>query len=195
MLVAVLPLVKFDNILHTWAYDRGDGIAELATLVSVLILGIEEGITLGIFLTFASYLRKASHPHIAVVGRLPHTKYYRNIKRHQVETWEHLLLMRIDENITFANMNFIEEFIETQLHNAPKVKHIVLIFTSVSDIDTTALEALEQLNQSLKNRGITLNFAEIKGFLLDKVQNSALLMQLNGQLFFDAQEAVSTLNA
>ncbi len=195
ILVAVLPLVKFKSILHTWHYDRGDGIAELATLVSVLILGIEEGITLGIFLTFASYLRKASHPHIAVVGRLPNTKHYRNIKRHQVETWSHLLLMRIDENITFANMNFIEEFIETELRKAPSVKHIVLIFTSVSDIDTTALDALEQLNQRLKNIDVTLNFAEVKGFLLDKVQKSDLFVQLNGQLFFDAEDAVSALNA
>ncbi len=194
ILMAVLPLVKFKSILHTWEYDRGDGIAELATLVSVLLLGIEEGITLGIFLTFASYLRKASHPHIAVVGRLPSTKHYRNIKRHKVETWAHLLLLRIDENITFANMNFIEEFIEAQLQNAPSVKHIVLIFTSVSDIDTTALEALEQLNQSLKKNEITLNFAEVKGFLLDKVQKSDLFLHLNGQLFFDAEDAVSKLN-
>ena len=194
ILMAVLPLVKFKSILHTWKYDRGDGLAELATLVSVLLLGIEEGITLGIFLTFASYLRKASHPHIAVVGRLPNTKHYRNIKRHHAETWAHLLLLRIDENITFANMNFIEEFIGAELRKAPSVKHIVLIFTSVSDIDTTALEALEQLNESLKKNDITLNFAEVKGFLLDKVQKSDLFLHLNGQLFFDAEDAVSKLN-
>lgn len=194
ILVAVTPLVKFKNIIHTWQYDRGDGIAELVTLISVLIFGIEEGITLGIFLTFASYLRKASHPHIAVVGRLPNTKHYRNIKRHQVETWEHLLLMRIDENITFANINFIEEFIETQLQNAPSTKHIVLIFTSVSDIDMTAIEALEQLNHSLKNIGITLNFAEVKGFLLDKLEKSDLFTHLNGERFFDVEEAVTKLN-
>ena len=194
ILVAVIPLVKFKSILHTWQYDKGDGIAELTTLISVLILGIEEGITLGIILTFASYLRKASHPHIAVVGRLPNTKHYRNIKRHKVETWEHLLLMRIDENITFANINFVEEFIETQLRNAPNVKHIVLIFTSVSDIDMTAIEALEQLNESLKNIGITLNFAEVKGFLLDKLEKSDLFTHLNGELFFDVEEAATQLN-
>jgi SulP family sulfate permease len=194
ILVAVIPLVKFKSILHTWQYDKGDGIAELVTLISVLVFGIEEGITLGIFLTFASYLRKASHPHIAVVGRLPNTKHFRNIKRHNVETWEHLLLIRIDENITFANINFVEAFIETQLQNAPTVKHIVLIFTSVSDIDMTAIEALEQLNNSLKNIGITLNFAEIKGFLLDKLQRSDLFTHLNGQLFFDAEEAITKLN-
>ncbi|MGB4498232.1 MAG: sulfate permease [Methylococcaceae bacterium] len=194
ILVAVIPLVKFKSILHTWQYDKGDGIAELVTLISVLIFGIEEGITLGIFLTFASYLRKASRPHIAVVGRLPNSKHFRNVKRHKVETWEHLLLMRIDENITFANINFIEEFIENELRNAPKVQHIVLSFTSVSDIDTTAIEALEQLNQSLKNIGITLNFAEVKGFLLDKLQKSDLFTHLNGQLFFDTEEAITKLN-
>ena len=193
ILVAIIPLVKLRSILHTWKYDRGDGIAELATLISVLVFGIEEGIMLGIVLTFASQLRKASHPHIAVVGRLPNTQHYRNIKRHKVETWEHLLLMRIDENITFANVNFIEEFIETELRNAPRVKHIVLIFTSVSDIDMTALEALEQLNHGLKNVSVTLNFAEVKGFLLDKLQKSDLFTHLNGQLFFNAEEAVNTL--
>jgi SulP family sulfate permease len=195
ILVAIIPLVKFRTILHTWKYDKGDGIAELATLISVLVFGIEEGITLGIFLTFASLLRKASHPHIAVVGRLPNTKHYRNIKRHEVETWANLLLMRIDENITFANINFIEEFIETELQNAPSVKHIVLIFTSVSDIDMTAIEALEQLNNGLKKVDVTLNFAEVKGFLLDKLQKSDLFTHLNGQLFFDAEDAITKLNS
>ena len=195
ILIAILPLVKLRNIWHTWRYDKGDGIAELATLISVLIFGIEEGITLGIFLTFASYLRKASHPHIAVVGRLPNTKHYRNVKRHQVETWEHLLLLRIDENITFANINFIEDFIGNELLNAPNTKHIVLIFTSVSDIDMTSIEALEQLNHSLKSIGITLNFAEVKGFLLDKLEKSDLFAHLNGERFFDAEEAVTKLNS
>ncbi len=195
ILIAILPLVKLRSIFHTWHYDRGDGIAELVTLLGVLALGIEEGIMLGIFLTFISHVRKASHPHIAVVGRLPNSKHFRNVKRHKVETWENLLLMRIDENITFANINFVEEFIENELRNAPKVQHIVLIFTSVSDIDMTAIEALEQLNHSLKNIGITLNFAEVKGFLLDKLEKSDLFTHLNGERFFDAEEAITKLNS
>lgn len=193
ILMAILPLVKLRNILHTWHYDKGDGIAELVTLLGVLALGIEEGIMLGIFLTFISHVRKASRPHIAVVGRLPNSKHFRNIKRHKVETWENLLLMRIDENITFANINFVEEFIENELRNAPKTQHIVLIFTSVSDIDMTAIEALEQLNHSLKNVNVTLNFAEVKGFLRDKLEKSDLFTHLSGRVFFDAQEAVTML--
>jgi sulfate permease, SulP family len=193
ILVAVVPLIKIKNIYHTWHYDKGDGIAELMTFLGVLTLGIEEGITLGIFLTFISHLRKTSKPHIAVVGRIPNTRHYRNINRHKVETWEHLLLMRIDESITFANINYIEEFIAQELKKSSKIKHLVLIFSSVSDIDMTALETLGQLSSQLKKESITLNIAEAKGFMLDKLQNSDFFNQLNGQLFFDTETAIQTL--
>ncbi|MFI3219039.1 MAG: sulfate permease [Methylococcales bacterium] len=193
ILVAITPLVKIKNIRHTWAYDRGDGIAELVTLLGVLILGIEEGIMLGIMFTIASHLRKTSQPHIAVVGRVPDTEHYRNIKRHHVETWNHLLLIRIDESLTFANINYIEEFLATELKHQPNTKHIVLIFTSVSDIDTTALDALESLNQALQTVGKTLNISEAKGPVLDKLHRTDFLEQLTGQVFFRTEDAVKQL--
>jgi SulP family sulfate permease len=193
ILVAITPLVKLKTILHTWAYDRGDGIAEVVTLLGVLILGIEEGIMLGIMLTIASHLRKTSQPHIAVVGRVPETEHYRNIKRHHVETWNHLLLIRIDESLTFANINYIEEFLATELKHQPNTKHIVLIFTSVSDIDTTALDALESLNQALQTTGKTLHISEAKGPVLDKLHKTDFLQQLTGQVFFRTEDAVKQL--
>lgn len=193
ILIAIAPLVKLKTIRETWAYDRGDGIAELATLLGVLILGIEQGIMLGILLTIASYLRKTSHPHIAVVGRVPNTEHYRNVKRHQVETWPHLLLLRIDENLTFTNINYIEDFLVTALKKQVDAQHLVLIFTSVSDIDTTALEALGNLNQILKTAKKTLNIAEVKGPVLDKLHKTDFLQQLTGQVFFRTEDVVKQL--
>jgi SulP family sulfate permease len=194
ILVAIIPLVRLQNIVHTWRYDRGDGIAELVTLLGVLALGIEEGISLGIMLTIASHLRKSSQPHIAVVGRIPDTEHFRNIKRHQVETWKHLLMVRIDESITFTNINYIEEFLENELRRQPDIKHVVLIFTSVSDIDTTALEALETINQTLQTKGLTLNIAEAKGPVMDKLEKTDFIEQLKpGKVFFRSMDAVKEL--
>jgi SulP family sulfate permease len=196
ILVAIVPLVRIKSIFHSYHYDKGDGIAEAMTLLGVLILGVEEGITLGIFLTFISHLRKTSHPHIAVLGRIPNTPYYRNAKNHDIayfETWDSLLLLRIDGSVTFANINFIEEFIASELKFAPKVKHVVIDFSSVSDIDMTALQALEQLNLRLKAVGICFNLAEVKHFVLVKLQKSHLFDQLNGQVFFDTEAAVKAL--
>ncbi len=194
ILVSIFRLVRIKHIAHTWRYDRGDGIAELATLLAVLILGIEEGIVLGIILTIGSHLRKTSQPHIAVVGRIPETEHFRNIKRHKVETWQNLLLVRIDENITFANIDYIESYLGTELRRQPETKHVVLIFNSVSDIDTTALEALEQFNHGLQASGKTLNVAEAKGPVMDKLAKTDFQQQLKpGKVFFRTEDAVKEL--
>ena len=194
ILVAIIPLVRLDKIIETWRYDRGDGLAECVTLLGVLVLGIEEGITLGVILTFVSYLRKTSQPHIAVVGRIPNTGHYRNIKRHKVETWPHLLLLRIDESITFANVNFIENFITAELNRQEAIEHVVFILTSVSDIDATALEALENLNKSLRDIGVIMHLSEVKGPVFDKLEKTHFFSQLKpGKIFFHTEQAIVEL--
>ncbi len=194
ILIAIYPLIKLRGIIKTWQYDQGDGVAELITFVGVLALGIEEGIALGVILTILSYLRRTSRPHIAVVGRIEGTGHFRNVKRHQVETWKNLLLIRIDENISFANVSYIIDFIEDEAFNNEALKHVTLIFSSVSHIDTTAFEALEKLIVSLKNKDILLHLAEVKGPVQDKLKQTHFLDDLKpGQVFFQTDEAVEAL--
>jgi SulP family sulfate permease len=194
ILVAITPLIRLKNIVDTWRYEPSDGAAEAATLFGVLALGIEEGITLGIILTLISYLRITSHPHIAVVGRIQGTEHFRNVKRHEVKTWRHLLLLRVDENLTFANVNYVEEFISDQLQRQPDIRHVVLIFASVSYIDSTALEVIEGLNDTLKNLSITLHLSEAKGPVLDKLHKTDFFSHLKpGKVFFRTQDAVNEL--
>ena len=111
IIIAVAPLIKVKAIISTWKSDKADGISQLVTLLGVLILGIEEGIVLGVVATIFSYMRRTSKPHIAVVGKIHDTDHFRNIKRHKVQTWEDLLLIEIDENITFANINYMSRVI------------------------------------------------------------------------------------
>ncbi|BCG62591.1 MAG: sulfate permease, SulP family [Methyloprofundus sp.] len=194
ILLAIFPLIKLKDIVKTWKYDQGDGIAELTTLLGVLVLGIEEGIAFGVAITITSYLRRTSRPHIAIVGRIEGTDHFRNIKRHQVKTWKNILLIRIDENISFANVSYIIDFVEHETTNNLNLKHVVLIFSSVSYIDTTAFEALENLIKLLKNSSITLNLAEVKGPVMDKLDQTTFLQQLSpGQVFLQTSEAVAKL--
>jgi sulfate permease, SulP family len=196
ILVAIWPLIHLKEIISTWRYDSGDGVSELITLLGVLMLGVEKGIVLGIILTIANHIRKSSRPHIAIVGRVPNTEHYRNIKRHSVETWQNLLLLRVDGDISFTNINYIEDYFFAELQQRPTIKHIVLIFTSINDIDTTALEALENINKTLQVAGKTLNIAEAKGPVLDKLAKTDFLRHLNpGKSFFRIEDAVKELAA
>ncbi len=194
ILVAIAPLIKFREIINTWKYDKADGMAEVATLLGVLIFGIEEGIAFGVLITILCYLRRTSHPHIAIVGRIPHSEHFRNIKRHDVETWQNLLLIRIDENISFANISYIINFIDQETHCNNELKHVILIFSSVSHIDRTAFEALENLIMSLKKQSILLHLTEVKGPVMDKLQQTDFLNHLKpGKVFFQTIEAVEQL--
>lgn len=195
IIIAITPLIKLKDILTTWKFDSSDGIAELITLAGVLLLGIEEGIALGVLITILSFLRRSSRPHIAVVGRIENTDHFRNINRHPVETWNNLLLVRIDENITFANVSYITDFIEQKSMHNSELKDVVLIFSSVSYIDTTALEALENLLHTLNNEGLSLNLAEVKGPVMDKLEQSRFLEHVKpGQVFFQTIDALNSLN-
>ena len=194
ILIAITPLMRLGDIFTTWYYDKGDGIAEFVTLLGVLVLGIEEGLALGIVITIISYLRRTSLPHIAVVGRINNTEHFRNIQRHQVETWSNLALIRIDENITFANVSFITDFIEAEISKRSDIKHVVLICASVSYIDTTAFEALESLNHTLQSSSIILNLAEVKGPVMDRFDKTDFLQQLEpGAVFMQTNAAVLAL--
>ncbi len=105
-----------------------------------------------------------------------------------------MLLLRIDESITFANVNYIEDFITAELRRQANIKHIILIFTSISDIGTTALEALENLNQALQAAGMTLHLSEAKGPVLDKLKKTDFFRQLQpGKVFFHTEDAVKEL--
>ena len=194
ILIAIIPLIGLKKIITTWRFDKSDGVAELMTLLGVLVLGIEEGLALGIVLTIFCYLRKTSLPHIAVVGRIPNTQHYRNINRHQVETWKNLLLIRVDENITFTNASYIEEFVQAELNKKRSTQHVILIFTSVSYIDTTALEELESFNHILQASGIALHLAEVKGPVMDKLEQTIFLEQLKpGKIFLQTHDATLEL--
>lgn len=194
ILIAIAPLIKLREIITTWRFDRRDGVAEASTLAGVLILGIEEGIAFGVLITILSYVHRTSRPHIAVVGRIKNTEHFRNVERYKVETWENLLLVRIDENITFANVSHIADFIENKINNNPEVKNVVLIFSSVSYIDTTALEALENLNLLLKNKAILLHLAEVKSPIMDKLEQTDFIKHLSpGAVFFQTIEAINKL--
>lgn len=195
ILIAISPLIKITEIYKTWKYDKSDGVAELITLLGVLVLGIEEGIALGVAITILSFLRRTSRPHIAVVGRIKDTDHFRNIHRHQVETWGNLLLIRIDENISFANVSYIVDFIEDKINQTTGLGHLVLIFSSVSHIDTTAFEALENLVDSLKSKKVVLNLAEVKGPVMDKLKQTDFLEHLgSGEVFFQTIDAVDKLD-
>ena len=193
IIVAVLGMLEFDTLRSAWRYDRGDALAWLATAAGVLLLGVESGVLVGVALSLGTLIWRASRPHIAVLGRIPGSEHFRNVERYPAETRPELLLLRIDANLFFGNVEAVGLRIADELRSHPSARHLVLVMTAVSSIDTTALYALAELNEGLRRRGLGLHLAEVKGPVLDRLRHSDLLQGLNGRLFLSTAMACDAL--
>lgn len=189
IIVAVTALIDIDTLKEAWHYDKADATSLLLTFAGVLLLGVEEGIMLGVVLSLAALVWRSSHPHMAVVGRVPGTEHFRNIERHQVETLPGLVALRVDESLYFANAQLLEEKIETLIQTYPDTRCILLILSAVNQLDTTALGTLTELEKSLASRNILLQFAEVKGPVLDRMRSTELGQRMQDRIFLSTHQA------
>jgi SulP family sulfate permease len=189
IIVAVLGLIDTHTLKEAWQYDKADAIALLLTFAGVIIFGVEEGIIIGVAMSLAVLVWRSSHPHIALVGRVPGTEHYRNIERHQVEVFPGLIALRIDESIYFANSQLIAEKIEGLLVEKPATNTVLLILSAVNQLDTTALGMLTELQKNLQARNITLEFAEIKGPVQDRLRQTELGERMQNKIFLSTHQA------
>ncbi|NJM36216.1 MAG: sodium-independent anion transporter, partial [Rhodomicrobium sp.] len=162
--------------------------------IGTLIFGVEAGVTAGVLASIALHLRRTASPHSAIVGQAPGTEHFRNVDRHRVVTSPHVLTLRVDESLYFANARFLEDRITALVAERPEVKHVVLMCPAVNDIDASALESLEAINHRLKDSGVTFHLSEVKGPVMDKLHRSHFLDALTGRVFLTQFGAYSILD-
>ncbi len=194
IVVAVLSLVDLGALKRTWDYSKADFAAMAATILVVLGAGVEAGIVTGVALSVILFLVRSSRPHMAVVGQVPGTQHFRNVKRHEVRTSPLVLGVRVDESLYFANARWLEDRLYDMAVVDRKLKHVVLICSAVNDIDASALESLEALNQRLDAAGVRFHLSEVKGPVMDKLKRSHLLDQMTGKVFLSHYDALAALD-
>tara|TARA_R110000782_G_scaffold29363_31_gene73137 strand:- start:231 stop:1991 length:1761 start_codon:yes stop_codon:yes gene_type:complete len=195
IIVAVLSLVDFSILKRSWGYARSDFIAVLTTLLVTLLAGVESGVACGVFASLALHLYKTSTPHMAVVGEVPGTEHYRNVNRHKVITHSEILSLRVDESLYFANAGFIEDKIYELVGKNPAIHHVILMCTAVNEIDLSALDALESINQRLSDSGIKLHLSEVKGPVSDILLTTDFIKHLSGEIFLSHHLGVKKILA
>jgi SulP family sulfate permease len=193
IIVAVLSLVDFSILRRSWIYSRADFSAVLATILATLALGVEAGVSAGVGLSVLLHLYKSSKPHIAEVGRVPGTEHFRNILRHKVITDPTIVTLRVDESLYFANARFLEDKIHNRVATDKAIRHVILQCSAVNEIDLSALESLEMINERLREMDVKLHLSEVKGPVMDRLQRAHFLDELSGSVFLSQFEAVQTL--
>ncbi len=193
IMASIIGLIDISTLKQAWQRDRLDAASFIAAFIGVLIFGLNTGLIIGLMVSFASLILQSSNPHVATVGQLAGTGHFRNINRHDVVTFNNLLMLRIDESLFFGNSESVHRRVLTAVQQHPDASEIILIMAAVNHIDLTAQEMLFTLNQELSLQNKRLNFSFIKGPVMDIIGHTPLITELSGHVYLSTMDAVNAL--
>ena len=161
---AVLGLLQFREWWFLWRINKLDWLVFTAAVLGVLFAGVEVGLAIAIGLSILLALFKSAFPHTAVLGRLPGTDVYRNVKQYaSARTEPGLLAVRVDAPLFFANVAPVADALRTYEKDAlaadPTLKAIVVDLSPVIDFDASAVHWLASYVRSARARGIDVALA------------------------------------
>ncbi len=197
IMVAVYGLIDFKEAIHLWHSNRTDFFMLLATFVATLSLGIEQGIGVGVVLSLVMVIYQTTRPHVARLGRIPNTHFYRNVERFsKLEERDDVLILRFDSQLYFANSTFFKDWIEDHINEREgQLKAVILHGGSMTALDSSGAHALEEMLDLLHERGIELFLTDLRGPVRDALVRSHLVDKIGGHNFFmNVQRAIDYLD-
>jgi SulP family sulfate permease len=185
VMVAVFGLIEWEEAVYLWRVDRTDLALMGVTFVATLGLGIEQGILTGVIVSLGAVIYQTSKPHTAIMGRLPETSTYRNLRRNpEALTQSHVVVARMDADLYFANASAFKDLILELELNDPVLQTIVVDMYPVNQIDSTGAEALRDVIESCQRNDITLLLAGVKGPVRDVLDDAGISDLLGTEHFF-----------
>ena len=192
IVVAVMSLLDFRALPRAWAYSKADGAAMAVTMAVTLLAGVEQGLAAGVGLSVVLHLYRTSRPHVAEVGQVPGTGHFRNVNRYEVVTAPGVVTLRVDESLYFPNARYLEELVQEKIAGNPELRHLVLMFSAVNEVDASALESLKMIRAKLRDAGVSLHLSEVKGPVMDRLRRTDFLDHVAG-LYLTQLDAMQVL--
>jgi MFS superfamily sulfate permease-like transporter len=155
-------------------------------LLGVALLGVLVGILVAIVLSLGDFVRRAWRPYDAVLGREDELKGYHDLERHpNARLVPGLLLYRFDAPLFFANAGYFRGRISDLVGTTtPRIRWVVVAAEPITDVDTTAADALLELLRELRQQQVVLAFAEMKGPVKDRLRRYGLFTEVGAERFF-----------
>ena len=193
IMLATKSLFDYQGAIRLWHVHRHDFYMMILTFLVTLLFGIEEGVLAGVLLSIAMVIYRSSLPHMAILGRLPESTHYRNVTRFPEALQENgVVIIRFDAPLYFGNSTYFKDTIrQIILQQKEPVKALVLDASSISDLDTSGLEALESVINQMHANQVDFMLAGVIGPVRD-ILFKAGLRELIGKdnLFLHVQQAI-----
>lgn len=183
IMVSAFGLIDVAEIRYLLKTKAADGIIALLTFTATLILGIHQGILIGIGLSVIAIMYRISRPNIAVLGLLPETRSFRDIANHPTAIqFEGILVIRVDASFSFANADRVRDRIIAAARKS-NARCVILDATTINDLDSTALAMLQDTQRILADDNVDLIVAGAHQNVIDILQSAGLWEEMGPDAF------------
>jgi MFS superfamily sulfate permease-like transporter len=185
VIVAALSLADIPGTVRLFRHRRTEFSLSMAAFLGVTLLGVLPGIAVAVGLSVANVFFQLWWPYQAVLGRVPGLAGYHDVSSYpQAQRLPGCVVFRFDAPLFFANARSFREQIRALAQTQPPPRWIIVAAEPITDVDTTAADMLEDLDQALNERGINLIFAEMKDPVRRKVERYGLTRTINPAHFY-----------
>lgn len=196
IIMAVGGLVNIEGVRHAWKAHKHDGIAAIVTFVATLFFAphLDNGILVGAGLAIVLFLLRTMKPRVALLGRYSDGTL-RDIKVNpDLPTSEHIMAMRYDGSLYFANVSYFEDTVLEALAERPKVKYVLIVGDGINQMDASGEEVVHHLVERLRDGGITLVFSGLKKQVIDVMRQTRLIEAVGeNNIFATEDQAIAAI--
>ena len=195
IMVGVFGLLDLREVRYLLRAKRIDGALAILTFLATFFIGILQGILIGIVASIVAIMYRISRPNIAILGHLPGTRSFRDIQRRpEAQCIAGILLLRVDASLSFANAEYLKDFILQHTQEDPPVRAVIVDASTMNDLDMTAVGVLAFVAEALRRRDIHLYMTGLKGAAKDVAQRSELIDTLGkDHIFLSPHRAVKCI--
>lgn len=193
ILVAISKLIDFKFPKQLFQNRKDEFTLYGVTFLTTLLIGITEGVLLGILLSLILMIYRTSKPHIAILGNVKGSDYYKNISRFEADVTERedLLIIRFDAQLYFGNKDYFYKNMMQLVHKKKNLKGVIINAEAISYIDSSANFMLLKLIKELQQKNIKVILSGAIGPTRDIIFTEGIVQLIGKEhLFVRTFEAV-----
>lgn len=180
VLVAVKGLIDIAELRHVWRVSRAEFLVAMVAFAAVLLLGILKGVIFAVLVSMLLLIRRAAHPHVAILGRIPGTRRYSDIERHpDNEPVAGALLFRVEASLLYFNVEHVRSAVWARIRSATEPLRLAACDLSTSPlVDLAGARMLATLHAELRAAGIRLRLVSAHAGVRDILRAEGLEEQV-----------------
>lgn len=185
VIAAALGLFEFTDLKRIYRMQPWEFWLSISCFAGVAVFGAIPGICIAVVISVIEFLWDGWRPHHAVLGRVNGVRGYHDVTRYpNARRIPGLVLLRWDAPLFFANAEQFQNQVLAALDESPTpVQRLVIAASPVTSIDVTSADMLAELDKVLEQRGVELQFAEMKDPVKDKMKQFELFEGLGESAF------------